>query len=201
AGLGMQGAGGMNQGAGFGMQGAGGMNQGAGFGMQGAGGMNRGTGLGTPTDLGARARAGVNNALDAGPYDQNRADDMRRRVMSINGVRDAKVVFHNNAVIVGVDAEGNTNNLVRQVRQQLQGHTRGEQVHVTTDRGMVTRIGDIDNRVRTGQPIRNMANEIGTLMNDLGRTMTAPIRGGAAGTGTRGAGNTGGGVFGTGATR
>lgn len=129
------------------------------------------------TDLGGSGyRNGV--GLGAGAYNADRVDDIQGRVMNINGVRDAKVITHDNAIIVGVQANGkNQDQIVRQIRQQLQADARGEQIHVTTDPTLYNRIGDLDTRLRdnNGQAFGNAARDIGRLMNDLGRNVTAPL--------------------------
>jgi|GEM_PF-7055764 len=115
---------------------------------------------------------GFNNGLGAGAYDARRADEMRNRVLSLQGVRDARVVYHDNAVVVAVDTDKNPKNLSRQIRRVLQGDARGEHVYVTTDRNMFNRVGDLDTRWRGGA-FGNITDDMGTLLNDLAGTGTA----------------------------
>lgn len=125
-----------------------------------------------------RADFGGAGFQNMGPWNQQTADELEQRCVSIDGVEDAAVVFHNNVCLVGLKTEDGQqdNNLIRQVRQQLQGVARGEQVHITTDEKMVKQIEQVSDRLRDGQPMANVQAEIGQLFNQLSGQMTTPVR-------------------------
>jgi hypothetical protein len=151
------------------IRGGGPLHGGAGYRMHGA---RTDLGITNPNGLGANNNDNVRRHFNGtAAYDTNRADDIKRRVMDINGVNDARVLLYGNSVIVGVDADNN-DTAIRTIRQDLQGVARGEHIHVTTDRALFNRIGDADDRLRRGET----ANDLGGILNDMGRTITAPFR-------------------------
>lgn len=61
---------------------------------------------------------------------QDRDSDLESRILGIPGVSDAIVVQYGNDIIVGVETEGRNNNVVQQIRQEIQEKARGQQVHI-----------------------------------------------------------------------
>lgn len=61
---------------------------------------------------------------------QDRDRELERQVIGIAGVSDVIVVRHGNDIIVGVETEGRNDTVIQQVRQQIQGDARGQQVHI-----------------------------------------------------------------------
>jgi hypothetical protein len=134
----------------FGRNGRGGgfLYGGAGPRMNGARDYGMGTGL-NRGDMNGTQRFGY------GAYDDNIARNLERRVLTIPGVRDARVVINQNDIIVGVDVNGREDNVIRQVRQEIREEARGKNVHVTTDSDIFGRLGN--------------GNNVGNILNDLGR--------------------------------
>jgi hypothetical protein len=139
--------------AGFGRNGNG---RGGGFLYGGAGPrMNGARDNGMGTGLNRGDMNGYTQRFGNGAYDDNISRNLERRVLTIPGVRDARVVINQNDIIVGVDVNGREDDVIRQVRQEIQEESRGKNVHVTTDSDIFGRLGN--------------GNNFGNILNDLGR--------------------------------
>lgn len=102
------------------------------------------------------------------------------QVRKVNGVQDATVFVSGDDIVVGLDVQDNNNGAVveKRVKQALQKTHPGYNVHVTSDHGMHNRIREIQGQMMPmdGQPIRNMANDVADLLEDMGRAVTEPFR-------------------------
>jgi len=145
-------------------QGPGGMGQG----NMGQGGMNQGT---------------AHNDMTTG---QNGLNDQEQRLMKrirdVNGVNDATVFVNGNDIIVGIEVDnvGKRDQIEEKVRKALQNDKENKDytVHVTSERSMHERIRSIHGQMQStdGHPIRDMANDIGQLLEDMGNAVTRPFR-------------------------
>lgn len=96
---------------------------------------------------------GYTQGFGNGAYDDTISRNLERRVLSVPGVRDAKVVMNQNNIIVGVDVNGREDNVIQQVRQEIQDEARGRNIHVTADSDIFGRLGN--------------GNNVGNILNDL----------------------------------
>jgi len=114
------------------------------------------------------------------PVHKDISDKIVKQVASVKGVNKATVVVHNRDVIVGLDVKSgqNTAAVTRNVKHKVEKAKPGYKVHVTTDKKMHTRIQSIHQQQMVpldGHPVRNFATDIGVLIKDIGRTVTAPM--------------------------
>ncbi|QAY65931.1 YhcN/YlaJ family sporulation lipoprotein [Paenibacillus protaetiae] len=123
----------------------------------------------------------------ANAYNKDVSQKIAKHVSSIRGVNKATVVVYNKDVIVGIDTKHGTNatKLKQDVKRAVEHVQPGYKAHVTTDTGLNTRIRSLDSNFTgtgrdiaplDGHPVRNFANDVGVLINDIGRTITAPFR-------------------------
>ncbi|UVI31873.1 YhcN/YlaJ family sporulation lipoprotein [Paenibacillus spongiae] len=113
-------------------------------------------------------------------YHKDHSDKLAKHISSIKGVDKATVVVHNNDAIVGLDVKPgqNTSKITDEVRRTVEREHPGYKVHVTTDKNMHTRVKNFQTQMvpLDGHPIRNMSEDAGILIRDIGRTITAPFR-------------------------
>jgi len=110
----------------------------------------------------------------------NQQHKLVQRVRSINGVNDATVFVNGKDIIVGLEVNnvGQKNQVEQKVRQVLEKDNHGYTVHVTSERAIHDRIRSIQGQMQPmdGHPMRNMANDIGQLLKDMGKAVTEPLR-------------------------
>lgn len=110
----------------------------------------------------------------------NAAEKIQTSILKIKGVSAATVFVNNNDVIVGVDLKDNANkaDVEKQVKKAVEKTDKGYKVHVTSDKNMHTRIHDMKSHMTPmdGHPVRDMAKDVGILIEDMGKAFTAPLR-------------------------
>ncbi|MCQ6558575.1 YhcN/YlaJ family sporulation lipoprotein [Paenibacillus mendelii] len=108
------------------------------------------------------------------------SDKIAKHISSVKGVSKATVVVHNNDAIVGLDVKAgeNTSMVEKEVKRAVERVHPGYTVYVTTDKNLHSRIRGVQSQMvpLDGHPIRNMTEDVGTLIRDMGRTITAPFR-------------------------
>lgn len=106
------------------------------------------------------------------------ANQLENRCENIPGVQDAQVVMYKDDILVGVQtAEGtDAKQLESRIKAALNGQVEGKEIHVITDEEQFNRLGDINRQIRDGQPISNFAEDIGDILNSVGRAVTEPFR-------------------------
>lgn len=100
------------------------------------------------------------------------------RVSHIAGVDKATVLVSNRDILVGVDAKkGEDPGIVEEhVRHRLTLDQPRYRVHVTSDKKMHERIRKLNTQVNGGHPVQNFTNDVGAIITDIGKTMTAPFK-------------------------
>jgi len=112
----------------------------------------------------------------------NRAleEKLARHAKGVKGVSKATVVVHNKDVLVGIDVKhgGNSASVAHQVKRSIERAEKGYNVHVTTDKKYHSRIMDMHTSMvpLDGHPVRDFSHDVGVLIRDIGRTVTAPFR-------------------------
>lgn len=123
---------------------------------------------------GNRANNGIENPND------NVSGRLLKHVSSVKGVSKATVVINNRDAIVGVDCKAgeNTAAVAQRVRNTVKKLEPSYKVHVTADKNLHTRLQGMQRQMRPldGHPVRNLTEDIGTLIRDIGRAVTAPLR-------------------------
>ncbi len=138
-------------------------------------GVGSGAGLATAPGATGVGRSGVMPAQ----RDLNHlADQMAIAAKRVPGVTKATVIVHNRDAIVGIDVAANQNRrqVEKKVRTAVSSIETGYTVHVTSDKQLHARIRDTHTRLSTGHPIRTLATDVGVLIRDIGRAVTAPFR-------------------------
>lgn len=152
-------------------------------------GMNNGMNRGNMTGPNAADRMGRDTGMGNGflnPTGNNRqnmdqsnvANRMQRAAERVNGVNDANVVVHRNNAIVGIDTngEGDTNMIENRVQQAVRNVSTNHRVHVTSDEDLNNRIQQLDTGMQNGNPARDMTQDAGQIIRDIGNNVTAPFR-------------------------
>lgn len=134
---------------------------------------------------------GVNSTIDT--YDDNKKNTtyhnknrehqsyLTQHVRSVEGVTDSTILIDdNNNIIVGLDVDNKANRtqVENSVRSMLLKDHNGQNVHVTSDSKFHDRIRTLNQQMTTstdGQPFKNMANDIKTLLDDIGKSINNTV--------------------------
>ncbi len=110
--------------------------------------------------------------------DRNVANRMARIAADINGVTKATAVVQGKDAVVGIDvAQGkNRSTVENNVLTAIRTGDPAYRVHVTSNGDLNRRIRVLNEQVRSGQHVRTIGQDFGTLIRDIGRTITAPFR-------------------------
>ncbi|WP_047153014.1 YhcN/YlaJ family sporulation lipoprotein [Aneurinibacillus tyrosinisolvens] len=130
-----------------------------------------GAGTARYNTIGVRPHAARNN-------EQRVADHMARLATGVKGVSRASAVVNGKDVIIGIDGANAADAKVkeREVYQALRKSQPGYNIHVTSDRNLHQRIRTLNTQMAAGHPVRDLTADIGALIRDIGRTVTAPFR-------------------------
>jgi len=144
--------------------------------------MDRGTDGMRGMGMNDRNMVGMNDRGTNGNGNNDRAleDKLARHATGVKGVDKATVVVYDDDVLVGIDVKPGENSasVARQVKRSLERAEKGYDVHVTTDKKYHSRIMDMHTNMMPmdGHPIRDFSHDVGVLIRDIGRTVTAPFR-------------------------
>lgn len=156
-------------------------------------------------DLGVNDNDMRNGNGNRNAYDKTVSKKIAKHVSAIKGVNSATVVVYGKDAIIGLDVNDNgngnghghamgngngstnTSNLVNKVKRSVQDAHPGYNVYVTSDRNLNTRIRGLNPDMTpdgngngmaplNGRPVRNFADDVADLINDIGRTVTEPFR-------------------------
>jgi len=108
------------------------------------------------------------------------ADQLSSKIARIQGVQRATVIVHQKDAVVGIDAKSGANRaMIENEARRVAEHTLpGHRVHVTSDPNIHARIQNVRSQMKPldGHPVRNFAEDVATIIRDVGRTATAPFR-------------------------
>ncbi|WP_202080199.1 YhcN/YlaJ family sporulation lipoprotein [Caldalkalibacillus salinus] len=102
------------------------------------------------------------------------ARDLEQRILSVPGVEDARVMVDGDDVVCGVETNGNRDEVMKRVEQEVQQDTRGQQVHITDDADIFGRLGNMGNQNQNQNqngPIEDTGREMQRLLRDIGRSV------------------------------
>lgn len=116
----------------------------------------------------------------------NQQNDRHRQltenIRNVEGVNDSTVLIDGDTMIIGLDLDNNADRaqVEKEVRRVLGGQHNAGTVHITIDGTHHERIRTLNNQMneqhRDGQPLRNMANDIRTLIDDIGQSVERAVR-------------------------
>ncbi|MGV3487888.1 MAG: YhcN/YlaJ family sporulation lipoprotein [Tuberibacillus sp.] len=112
-------------------------------------------------------------------WDTKTARRISSQVNRLNGVRDSSVLISGNTVLVGVVPENNNQNtqkLDAQVRKIAKGLAPDKQIRVVTDKNIVGRIMDVNQRIGTGSAGREVQSDVQGILNDVGDIIKRPFQ-------------------------
>jgi spore cortex protein len=113
-------------------------------------------------------------------WDNATARRIASQVSRLKDVKDASVLINGNTVVVGVIPEDNVQNtqtLDEQVRAVTKSLVRDKQVRVVTDRNIVRRIMDVNDRMDNGTaPGREVRSDVKGIFNDIGHAIKRPFQ-------------------------
>lgn len=110
-------------------------------------------------------------------YDGQTVQEIERSVENMDGVRDCRVVMHDDEVVVAVEAKDKQNQakLEEKVENNIENMVRGKNVHVVTDKDAMTRVRTMDDRLRGGAAFDEVGATFTEMVRDLGRAAGRPF--------------------------
>ncbi|MFX3635905.1 MAG: YhcN/YlaJ family sporulation lipoprotein [Candidatus Pristimantibacillus sp.] len=110
----------------------------------------------------------------------NISENIAKRVGRVKGVGRQSVIVQDRNIIVGIQVKKgeNVRTVEQNVRRSVEGSEPGYTVYVSGDNGINTRIQNIQTQMvpLDGHPVRNFTEDVGILIQDIGRAITAPLR-------------------------
>ncbi|MFC0561825.1 YhcN/YlaJ family sporulation lipoprotein [Halalkalibacter alkalisediminis] len=129
------------------------------------------TGLGNRTGV-HQGQGTVNYHKD---YDGQTVQRMVDRIEDVDGVDEARVIVHDNDVVIGITAKDDIDNVKKEVERTAKGLADNKNVRVVTDNDAVGRIRTMDNRLRTGTAFEEIGATFTEMLGDLGRAAQRPF--------------------------
>jgi len=129
-----------------------------------------------------RGMANGGNAYSTDGHAANKevSERISRHISRMQGVSKATVFVHDRDAVVGLDLKNGTNraNVENAVRQSVEKMEPGYRVHVTADANLHSRIRTLQSQMvpLDGHPVRNLSEDVGILLRDIGHAVTAPFR-------------------------
>lgn len=114
-----------------------------------------------------------------GSHNQAVADRIVNIAANVPGVTHATAVVNGKDAVIGLDINNITKSramIERDVANAVKKVEPGCNVHVTADGALHQRIRTLNSQVRSGHPVRTLAQDVGTIITDIGRAVTAPFR-------------------------
>ncbi len=108
-------------------------------------------------------------------YEGKTVQQLSRRIERVDGVDEARVIMHDDDVVVGITTSGNMNDVKKDVERTVKGLADGKDVRVVTDSDAVGRIRTMDNELRTGAAFEEVGATFTEMLNDLGRAVQRPF--------------------------
>jgi YhcN/YlaJ family sporulation lipoprotein len=106
------------------------------------------------------------------------ADQMARSIEKVSGVSKATVIVNDHNAVVGLGVNNNKHGkkLEKHVYHALTKKFPAYKIYVTTDKALNQRIVTAHTQMIGNHPIKQFATTIGTIIRDIGRTITKPFR-------------------------
>ncbi|KHF42010.1 YhcN/YlaJ family sporulation lipoprotein [Halalkalibacter okhensis] len=108
-------------------------------------------------------------------YDGKTVQRLTERVERVDGVDDARVIVHENDVVVGITANGDHDDVKKEVEKTVNGLAKDKDVRVVTDSDAVGRIRNMDNQLRTGTAFDEVTATFTDMLGDLGQAVQRPF--------------------------
>lgn len=107
--------------------------------------------------------------------DRTRAKDLTNKIEDVTGVDNAHVILTNNSCIVGLDLDGNSENLEPATRDEIREiidrntNVDEDNISITTDPNMIERITALSQEMgnNVGEGLNDFTDDIENLMNDI----------------------------------
>jgi len=108
---------------------------------------------------------------------------LSRRIAShvarLNNVNDASVFTNGNTVVIGATLDRGVRNkqgVEQSIRSTAKHMAPGKNIQVVTDRKMVNRIANVNDRLDNGAPMKEVRSDISGIINDLGNALQRPFQ-------------------------
>ncbi|ARK29203.1 YhcN/YlaJ family sporulation lipoprotein [Halalkalibacter krulwichiae] len=108
-------------------------------------------------------------------YDGKTVRRMVDRIEDVEGVREARVIVHNDDVVIGITANDDVNDVKKDVERKAKRLADGKNVRVVTDNDAVGRIRTMDNQLRAGTAFEEIGATFTDMLRDLGRAAGRPF--------------------------
>ncbi|MDT8861199.1 YhcN/YlaJ family sporulation lipoprotein [Alkalihalobacillus sp. MEB130] len=105
-------------------------------------------------------------------YEAQAVEGLAHHIQSLNGVKDAHVVIHEENVLIGITTNEDPMRITAEVEQTAAQFINRDFIQVVTDQQAVERICKLDHELRNGTAF----NKVGANFNDILNDLAAPVR-------------------------
>lgn len=109
-------------------------------------------------------------------YDGKHVQTLTRDIESMDGIKSARVMMHDNDVVIGYETDGNHSDMDHKIRDHMKKTAGdGKHVMVTADKKMYSSMQKMDDRLRSGTAFKEIENTFSDMMKDLGNAAKRPF--------------------------
>jgi|GEM_PF-6871683 len=145
---------------------------------------------GTPSNMNATPTGNANknmnasgkNATSTSLNDDELRSTLQGHIGMVEGVNDSALVINERDIIVGLDVDNKADRakIEQEIQQMIQNDHAGGvyNVYVTSDTSFYDRIRTLGDQMNplNGEPVKDFANDIQTLINDIGQSIENAIK-------------------------
>ena len=110
--------------------------------------------------------------------DLRTAEEMAKSTQKVSGVSKATVIVNGHNAVVGLGVHNNQHakKLEKHIHYALTKKFPSYKIYVTTDNALNQRIVTAHTQMISNHPVKQFAANVGTIIRDIGRTVTKPFR-------------------------
>ncbi|MCK0471133.1 YhcN/YlaJ family sporulation lipoprotein [Halalkalibacter sp. APA_J-10(15)] len=108
-------------------------------------------------------------------YDSQTVEKINKELRGIKGLNDSRVIVHDDDIVVGVQAERNSDDVRDRVEDRVNDIADGKNVRVVSDSDAFGRIRTMDDELRGGAAFEEVGATFEDMLRDLGNAVQRPF--------------------------
>lgn len=109
-------------------------------------------------------------------YDGAMVQRINTRLADVENIRDSRVIVHEDRILIGVEANGQDTQRIKQDVRRTVGNMVGDkEVIVVTERDQYNQVRTADDRLRGGEAFEEVGATINEMFQDFGRAIQRPF--------------------------
>ncbi|WP_096188240.1 YhcN/YlaJ family sporulation lipoprotein [Evansella halocellulosilytica] len=107
--------------------------------------------------------------------DGRAARELADRIEDQEGVQDCRVIVNGDDIVVGLETDGDDEQVSEEIRSKVSRAVDDKDVHVVTDQEHLRTIRGMDEQLRAGEPFEEVGATFDDMLQDLGRAVQRPF--------------------------